>query len=365
MKAGKGDNIGSTRTLPSMFYKDPSLLDEMKEMIFARSWQLVTDVDLLKAPGQVVPHSVMEGFLDEPIIMTRDADDQLHCLSNVCTHRGNLLVEGECHAQSLRCRYHGRRFSLDGQMVSAPGFENVKDFPGESDHLQSVPFSSWRKFLFAAPTTDSPLFSLNELTEPMSERVDFLPVEEYVFNPSRSRDYIVRANWALYVDNYLEGFHIPYVHPDLAAALDVKDYSNEIFDYASLQIGVSSVSGEGFEDIPEDSPDHGRNIAAYYYFLFPNMMFNFYPWGLSINVVTPLAVDRSKVSFLTYVFDESKISTGAGAALDKVEREDEDIVEKVQRGMGSRFYDSGRYSPKHEGGVHHFHGLIREFLGID
>ncbi len=116
MTGGNGDNIGSMRTLPSMFYKDASLLEEMKEMIFARSWQLVTDVDRLKAPGQVVPHSVMDGFLNEPIIMTRDADDQLHCLSNVCTHRGNLLVEGECHAQSLRCRYHGRRFALDGQI---------------------------------------------------------------------------------------------------------------------------------------------------------------------------------------------------------------------------------------------------------
>jgi choline monooxygenase len=199
----------------------------------------------------------------------------------------------------------------------------------------------------------------------MSDRLDFLPIEEYVFSPGRSRDYLVRANWALYVDNYLEGFHIPYVHPELAQALDTKEYTNEIFDYASLQIGVSSTSGEGFEDIPKDSIDAGRNIAAYYYFLFPNMMFNFYPWGLSINVVTPLAVDRTKVSFLSYVYDESKIGSGAGAALDKVEREDEDIVERVQRGMNSRFYDSGRYSPKHEAGVHHFHGLIREFLGID
>lgn len=364
MKAGQNNNIGSQRTLPSMFYKDPSLLEEMKEMIFARSWQLVTDIDRLKAPGQVVPHSVLEGCLSEPIIMTRDSDDQIHCLSNVCTHRGNLLVEGECHAQTLRCRYHGRRFSLDGQMISAPGFEGVEDFPNEADQLQSVPFGSWRKFLFAATTTDTPLFSLSDLTAQMSERLDFLPIEEYTFSQSRSRDYLVRANWALYVDNYLEGFHIPYVHPDLAVALDTKQYENELAEYSNLQVGYASVSGEGF-DIPESSPDHGKNIAAYYFFLFPNMMFNFYPWGLSINIVTPLAVDRTKVSFLTYVFDESKISTGAGAALDKVEREDEDIVERVQRGMASRFYDSGRYSPQHEEGVHHFHSLLREFLGLD
>ena len=87
-------------------------------------------------------------------------------------------------------------------------------------------------------------------------------------------------------------------------------------------------------------------------------MFNFYPWGVSINVVRPLAVDRTKVSFLSYVWDRSRLDRGAGAGLDRVEREDESIVEAVQRGVGSRSYDRGRYSPAREQGVHHFHRLL-------
>ncbi|MHC5004768.1 MAG: SRPBCC family protein, partial [Planctomycetota bacterium] len=98
--------------------------------------------------------------------------------------------------------------------------------------------------------------------------------------------------------------------------------------------------------------------AAYWYWLFPNLMLNFYPWGLSVNVVKPLAPDRTKISFLTWVLDESRLGEGAGAELDRVEREDEAIVESVQRGVSSRLYERGRYSPAREQGVHHFHRLL-------
>jgi choline monooxygenase len=91
-------------------------------------------------------------------------------------------------------------------------------------------------------------------------------------------------------------------------------------------------------------------------------MFNVYPWGISINVVRPLAVDRTKVSFLSYVWDASRLDRGAGAALDRVEREDEVIVENVQRGVRSRLYERGRFSPTREQGVHQFHRLIAEAL---
>jgi choline monooxygenase len=103
-------------------------------------------------------------------------------------------------------------------------------------------------------------------------------------------------------------------------------------------------------------------VAAYYWWLFPNTMFNIYPWGLSINVVRPLAVDRTRVSFIAYVWDDSKLDQGAGSSLDRVEREDEAVVEAVQKGIRSRLYNRGRYSPKRETGTHHFHRLLAEFF---
>jgi choline monooxygenase len=76
-------------------------------------------------------------------------------------------------------------------------------------------------------------------------------------------------------------------------------------------------------------PDHGQRIAAYYLWLFPNTMLNVYPWGVSANVVQPLGLDRAKVLFRTYMLDPSRLESGAGASLDRVEREDESIVEAV------------------------------------
>lgn len=347
-------------TLPSEVYREPRYLDLARERAFARGWQLVGNLGRLKSPGHVLPVTLLEGFLDEPLLLTRDADDRVRCLSNVCTHRGNLLVEGEGHAGgSMRCRYHGRRFGLDGRCLSMPEFEAVEGFPSAADHLPELPSGAWGPFLFAS--VHAPGCSLDDLIGPMRDRLAWLPLEDLLFEPAASRDYLVRANWALYVDNYLEGFHIPYVHADLSAALDYGAYRTELFTHSSLQLGIAAGGEEAF-DLPASSPDYGQQVAAYYWWLFPNTMFNFYPWGLSINVVVPLAPDRTKVSYLTYVRDPSRRDRGAGAALDRVERQDEEVVEAVQRGVRSRLYRAGRYSPAREPGVHHFHRLLAAAL---
>ncbi len=129
----------------------------------------------------------------------------------------------------------------------------------------------------------------------------------------------------------------------------------------NLQIGYTDSSEEVF-DLPNDHPDYGKNVAAYYYWVFPNFMLNFYPWGLSVNIVKPISINQTKVSFRSYIYDESKLNKGAGAILDKVEREDEIVVEGVQKGISSSFYKAGRFSPTREKGVHHFHRLLAEFL---
>jgi choline monooxygenase len=143
--------------------------------------------------------------------------------------------------------------------------------------------------------------------------------------------------------------------------LDYSSYRTELFPLSSLQIGVARGDEDCFE-IPKSSPDHGQKIAGYYFWLFPNTMFNFYPWGISINIVKPLAVDRTRISYLSYVWDKSKLGKGAGSGLDKVEMEDEAVVESVQRGVRSLLYERGRYSPTQERAVHHFHRLLAKFL---
>src|SRR5207237_10814751 len=127
----------------------------------------------------------------------------------------------------------------------------------------------------------------------------------------------------------------------------------ELLPWGVLQIGTADANADTFELSP-GSPEYGKRIAAYYFWFFPNLMFNFYPWGLSINIVRPLAADLTRVSFISYVWKPDRLGRGAGAALDRVEREDEAIVEATHRGLKSGFYTRGRYSPTRETGPHHF-----------
>lgn len=351
-------DIRKASTISSEFYTSEEYFHASKEKIFSKTWQFLGDTDQIRLSGQLVPQTLLPGFIDEPVVLVRDKEDKLHCMSNVCTHRGNILVESPCTETQIRCRYHGRRFDLDGKFKQMPEFENVECFPSEKDDLPKVPFGNWDKFLFGAI---KPSIKLEEAIGEMKQRLSFLPLSEYKLEPSLSRDYLVKAHWALYCENYLEGFHVPFVHNSLNAVIDYGAYATELYPNAVLQLGITK-GGDDIFDLPKESPDHGKNVGAYYYWIFPNMMFNFYPWGLSVNIVKPMGTELTKVSFITYVYDASKMERGAGAGLDKVEREDEAIVENVQKGVRSRFYDTGRYSPTRETGTHHFHRLLCEFM---
>ena len=351
-------DISKAETLPASFYKDDAVFSAIRDRVFLKTWQWVGDENQVELPQTAHPFVLLDGFLTEPLVLTRGEDDEIHCLTNVCTHRGNMVVLGSGKTRKLICMYHGRRFNLQGEMEHMPEFKEAQDFPRPCDNLHKFPLRKWGPFLFAGL---NPVFDFQQVIDKMNERVGFLPLNEFTYDETTSKDYLVHAHWALYCDNYLEGFHIPFVHEGLNQVLDYGTYTTEIYQYCNLQIGYASDGTDTF-DLPEGHIDYGKEIAAYYYWVFPNMMFNFYPWGVSINVVRPIAVNRTKVSFITYIYDPEKFDQGAGSQLEKVEREDEFVVEHVQKGIRSSFYKAGRFSPTREQGVHHFHSLLAKFL---
>lgn len=351
-------DISKAQTLATSFYTDSEYYEGAKEMIFAALWQYVGDAGSVEGEGSAYPFTLLEQYLDEPLLLVKGDDNVLRCMSNVCTHRGNILVNEPCKLRNIRCKYHGRQFGLDGCFLSMPEFREVQGFPSPADDLHNLPVFNWGNLLFSSLKQT---ISAEQMFGEMMRRIDWYPMEQLKLRKDLSKDYTVAANWALYCENYLEGFHIPFVHEGLNHELDFGEYTTELFQYSNLQLGIGK-KGDVCFDLPETSVDYGKNVAAYYFWVFPNMMFNFYPWGLSVNIVQPTGVGECKVSFLTYVLDEGKLGMGAGAGLDTVEMEDEAVVQQVQRGIRSRFYSHGRYSVTREQGTHHFHRLIAEFM---
>jgi choline monooxygenase len=359
-------DIRRATSLDTAFYLDPAVYALARERLFARSWQWLGTLDEVAQPASVSPRELLPGLLDEPLLLARDAGGTLRCLSNLCTHRANRLVDAPGCARQLRCNYHGRRFGLDGRVQRMPGFDGAGAQPSPADDLPRPAFGTFGGHGFASI---DPLFDLSGLLGDMPSRLGWLAPERFVADPGRSRDYVFDAHWALYVENYLEGLHIPFVHPGLTATLDLGQYHYELGRASVLQLAHAR-DGEPAFVLPPSSPDHSadpvRRIAAYYWWLFPNLMLNFYPWGLSLNLVQPLGPARTRVLFRSYLAkpaDAAALGRGAGGALDAVELEDEAVVQRVQRGIGSRLFKPGRYAPEHERGVHHFHRLVAEFLG--
>ncbi len=352
-------DVRRARTPPAAFYRPGVHQRRLLEAAFAPQWQWLADAEQVPAPEGCLPVTLLPGSLDEPLVVTRQGS-RLLCLSNVCTHRGMPIALTAARTGGLRCAYHGRRFSLDGRMLSAPGFEGAADFPGPADDLASLPLEAFGPWLFTR-LADGPGFE--RLRAPLAARIGHLPLDRLVRHAQRSRRFEMHAHWALYVENYLEGLHIPYLHTGLAGAIDWTRYRYELFDGGVLQVALAGEGDECFRDErPAGHPDGDEAIAAWYFWFFPNLMVNVYPWGVSMNRVRPLVDGRTAVDFEGYVWDAERLGRGAGGDLDRVEREDEFAVEAVQRGLAARLYRGGRYAPEHEAGSHHFHRLCQRAL---
>ena len=346
--------ITRARTLDSSFYTKSEFFESSKEKIFAPSWQLVSNDYELDRENTVIPIQLMNGFLDEPIVVS-NYDNQAHCFSNICTHRGMVVLQEKKHGvRQLNCPYHGRCFRPDGSFKSMPEFANAENFPTVEDDLHSLKTKKWKQFYFAQLSEG---IEFEKLIKNMDERLSFIDFNKLVRKPEHDNRFVVNAHWALYVDNYLEGLHIPFVHKGLNEALAMEQYQSEIYPLSNLQLGVGAQGSDQF-NIPKDHQDYGKGVHAYYYWLWPNMMFNYYTWGLSVNIINPIAIGQTEVIFQTWLFDH--IEEWSDENLWVTEMEDESVVNAVQQGVRSRFYQSGRYSPTMEQGLYHFHNLITE-----
>ena len=268
------------------------------------------------------------------------------CISNVCTHRGHLLCDKMKDSKLLKCRYHGRTFNLSGELNSAPGFEGAKKFPSERDNLKSIDIIEWNDFFYASLGHG---IDISGVLSDIESRMKNFPFHKLTYSSDLSSTYEINAHWAIYCENYLEGFHVPFVHKGLSKDIDNQSYTTEILNDGVLQYANKKNS-------------NNKDFYAHYYWLFPNMMFNFYDWGLSINIVEPIAKDRTRVRFLSFPINSSQSLSKSISDLIRVEYEDQAVVESVCKGMRSRYYERGRYSPNYEKGVHYFHQLLSRYF---
>ncbi|HYO92055.1 MAG TPA: SRPBCC family protein [Pyrinomonadaceae bacterium] len=349
------ENLARASTLPASRYTDPRFLEEEKAKVFSRTWQLVGRSEQVKEPGQYF--TAMAG--DEPVLIVRGMDEKLRAFSNVCRHRAGPVAEGAGARKSFRCGYHGWTYALDGRLVHTPEFDRVENFKREENCLPEFRVEAWGALLFV--NLDMEAEPLRQTLEDLPERVSQRNLG--AMQPAARRDWLVNCNWKVYVDNYLEGYHIPIVHPSLNRELDYEEYRTETRRFYSIQ--HSPIRRDRAQRLKVNA-ETGEDEAQYFW-LFPNLMLNVYPDNYSTNLIIPLDEGRTLTVFEWYFLNPESEETKEALRRtvefsDEIQLEDIKICEAVQRGLRSRTYSQGRYSVRRENGVHHFHGLMAEFL---
>ena len=340
--------LARSETIPSSWYTDSRVHTLDRHAVFECTWQYVGHVGQVSKPGSLFTADVGSN----PVVIVRDKAGSLRAFYNVCRHRGGPLATEDCSVNMLQCKYHGWTYQLDGSLRGVPRFNRTELFDRKDYGLIPVQVACWEGLVFV---------NLSETQEPLDavmtgimERIAPIQLDTKRFHCRVN--YEVHCNWKVYVDNYLEGYHLPYVHPELCNLLDVKAYTTETFEHYSLQFSPFS----GGENVYQD-----EGGEAFYYFVFPNFMLNILPGRLQTNRVVPLAPDKTLVVFDYYYDDPTAEATQQVirddlAYSEVVQQEDIEICEYVQRGLNSRGYDRGRFSVECEAGVHHFQTLLKK-----
>ena len=349
-------DVARAWTLPSHLYTDPAVFVAEKEKIFARSWQVVGHRDQVTNAGDYFTTELV----GEPLLIVRGTDGKLRGFYNVCRHRAGPPAEGCGSRKLFRCGYHGWTYGLDGSLISATEIDGVEGFRAEDFSLKPVRTEEWFGFVFV---NLNPV-NLNAQARPLRESLGELPKQAEKFHFAgmklfERRTYDMNCNWKTYVDNYLEGYHLPSVHPGLNRELDFNAYVVEPYERHVRQFSPIRGAQPG-DTTPRRYQEAGEDLTTDYFWIFPNWMLNCYPDNISLNIVVPLEPERSLAIFEWYLPEKDHSSPAAKASVefsDQIQMEDVGICEIVQKNLRSRSYSRGRFSVKQEKGVHAFHRM--------
>jgi choline monooxygenase len=348
-------SLARAHTIPSAWYFDPELYALEGRRVFGATWQVAARIDQLAEPGAFVTVEIA----GEPLVVLRDEQGTLRAFHNVCRHRAARILSAPCgKVTKLRCHYHGWTYDLAGRLRGTPEFDGVEDFCKESEGLPALAVETWGPLVFVHAGT--PRQPLAEYLAPLPERTGALGLEAFRF--VARREYEIACNWKVFIDNFQDGgYHVNTIHPALAGALDYAHYRTENLGWTSVQTSPLRRSSDAtIERV------RAGDTAAYWW-IFPNLMINFYRGVMDTNLVLPLGPGRCKVLFDFYFAETEgpaaqQFIADSIAVAHQVQLEDQTVCEEVQKGLQSRSYDTGRFSVKRESGGYHFHRLLAQAL---
>ena len=360
-------NPSESFTLPARFYTDPAIYEAEKTAIFYKSWWCAGHKSQLPKPGSYITTAIHE----QGVVVTRDQNGLLHAFYNVCQHRGHELVKGAGEARIFTCPYHAWTYNLDGALRTARLTKALPDFKACDFALKPVRVEEFCGFVFV--NLDQDATSLKEQSGGLEEEIrKYVPlIDDMVF--AHRDNYVLKANWKVVIDNFLECYHCHPAHRDFVDLVDMDSYRNIINGiYVSQISDAPRTTASKAYTFEKGEVDFG--YAGWY--LWPNLTLWVYPGepNISALMMIPDGTDRT-IEHLDWFLPTAEVSKQVQEAMTYMDKtlqpEDIALCESVQRGLKSKGYNQGRFviDPVHpelsEHGVHHFQRMVAQALSAD
>lgn len=329
--------------------------------IYAACWAAIGFVSEFKAGRAAKPIT----FLGKPLVVTRNDDGDIQVFENVCRHRGHLLIEQEqCGKKLLTCPYHAWCYDLDGQFVAAPYWDGTKgSSPGAETRqklgLVPVRFEIWYDLIFV---------NLDGQAEPFDRYKSDLEARWARFRPASRlrnfshRSYSLDGNWKLAAENFLDNYHLPWIHPEIGSSLEgALGLTVENIRLADNIIGFSHPSAgrdkgktaktlPGWPDLEGD-----ETLRQDLFFMFPNTCFVMEGYYLWTMILLPTGAGSCDEKLALYVVGDEAMGTEFDASRQQLEdliyninNQDSRVIKSLQAGRQSSAASAGVYCDRHD-----------------
>lgn len=350
-----------SKTLPAKYYTDPKVFEKEKKKIFEKYWFCLGHTGRIPKNGDYF----LQEAMGENFIVLRDYEGQIRVHYNVCTHRGTMVCKAEksekdskqSNRKTLQCQYHGWLYAMDGKLINAPSMDEVEGFEKDKVGLKSPPVYVWEGFIFIS-FVDKPR-PFEKVYGPMLERIKDWKVG--TLERRHSETYKLLANWKLIFLNFSECYHCAIVHKELSKYISDKSAQNDLSEgpflggLMDILNGGQSVTKSGeLCALPLGGELTVRTARkGYYYTLLGNLLLNIHPDYLMFHCLYPESAGKTRVeSDWLYNPDLGKTPEDKLKQNEPVEiwsgtnEEDWELCELQQKGISSKAYRRGKYSPR-------------------
>jgi len=375
-------------TLTPAAYTSDEFFDLERERVFGRGWVGAACASEVAEAGD----TVVAELAGRSAIVVRGQDGVLRAFENVCRHRGSRLLEpGRCRlAKHIKCPYHSWAYALDGRLLGTPLFtadsevpvdqrgifdmEDVRDFDKADYGLLPLPVEAWGPLVLLSFEPDPP--ALADQLGDLPRRLAGYGLDR--FELQRHKRYEIGANYKLIAENFMEYYHLPWVHPSLVKVSPMKAHyrwqGHGMYTGMCTSPIAADTEDGGWLGLPAiDGLNESDAVSARFAWVFPNVALNVLPNHIFVMLTRPEAPGTTvEDTYLLADPDASATPEGEAAVhglhrfWDQVNREDIEIVERVQRGISTTSYAGGRMCYRFEEPLHRFQNMVVDrMVGID